>query len=169
MASVRRGAARYGHGPAVPCRHAGQGKSHPQIGPGHADSVRKPVAFSHRENQRLRPDRAGMAIRQIERPDQKRHVKPAGVQMRQCCAGRALNHLDGNIRVIRAGPRQQIIEKAAGDQTIDAHAKPANIASRSNGGGLHSMVDQIDARFDQFDKCAPCLCQPDAPCMALEQ
>lgn len=58
-----------------------------EIGPSHAGLLRELVALRYRHHQPLRPDPAGMAVRQAECSDQKRHVDPALVQMRHCFAG----------------------------------------------------------------------------------
>ena len=127
------------------------------------------MAFRHCHRQRLRPDRAGVAFRQVECADQKPHVDPVRVQMGQHLAGRSFDHLDCNSGMLGVEAHQQAVKKAAGDQPMNADAQPSTFPCRRNGGGLHGMVDEIDTRFHQFHKNTPGFRQPDASCMALEQ
>jgi hypothetical protein len=87
-----------------------------------------------------------MAIRQVECPDQKRNIDPTSAQMRYRLTGRAFDYLYNNSRMLQAEACQKTVEKAAGNQSVDADTKPAALAGCCDACGFHGMVDLIDAR-----------------------
>lgn len=66
-----------------------------------------------------------MAIGQIEGTDQKGHVDPAGAQVHDCFVRRSFRHVDTDVGILFAVPRQQIVEKAASDQAMEADEQVA--------------------------------------------
>jgi hypothetical protein len=113
--------------------------------------------------------RAGMAVGQFGRARDERHVQPVGAKLHDRFAGRAFGDFDFDAGVVFAVLADQLCEEAARNQGMDTDAKPAAFSGCRHAGGLHRMVELIDAGRDPLDEEASGLGQPDAARMTLEQ
>lgn len=89
-----------------------------------------------------------MAIGQIEGTDQKGHVDPAGAQVHDCFVRRSFRHVDTDVGILFAVPRQQIVEKAASDQAMEADEQVAALFQCGHVGGFHGVVELVNAGRD---------------------
>lgn len=110
-----------------------------------------------------------MAVGQLGRAGHEHHVQPVGAKLHDRIAGRTFGHFDFNAGVVFAVLADQLCEEAARDQGMDTDAKPAAFSGCRHAGGLHRMVELVDACGYPLDEVASGLGQPNTPRMALEQ
>ncbi len=140
-----------------------------QIGPCDSRLFGEAVPIRQHRHQRFGPDRASMAVGQIGRAGDKRHVQPVGAKLHDRIAGRAFGHLDLDAGMVFPVLRDQIGKEAAGDQGMDADAQATTFPRRCHAGSFHRMVELIDAGSDALNELASRLGQPDTARMTLEQ
>ena len=140
-----------------------------QIAPSDGGSNRKPVPIWQRGNERFSPYLPGMAVRQLGRSGREHNVQVVTAKLHDRIACGAFRHFDLNARAIFPASRDQVRKEAMRDQGVDADVKAAAFSRSRHAGGLHGVVQLIDARRDMLDGAAAGLRQPNAPRMADEQ
>lgn len=110
-----------------------------------------------------------MAIGQFGRAGQKHDVQTVAAKLHNSIARRAFYHINLDAGMIFAILSYQSGEEATQDQRVDADTKTSTFPRCRHTGGLHRMVELIDAGRDQLDEVATDLCQPDTARMTLEQ
>ena len=110
-----------------------------------------------------------MAVGQFERADDECYVDLAPSNLHDRIASGRFGYFDGDARMTRSLASQQGVEKAASDQAMNTDAQATAFSRRRHAGGLHGMVELVDARCYSFDKKAAGFRQPNAARISLEK
>lgn len=119
-----------------------------QVVPGHVVGLgQRMIGRQHRE-QGFVPDAARVAIRKIGSARDESDVELIVAELDDDVAGRPFGDLDRDAGMGLAVAAEQVVEKAAGGERIDADADAAEFALREGAGCLHGMFEVVDADGD---------------------
>lgn len=99
-----------------------------------------------------------MAVGHLGLARDERHVELVSTKLHHRIAGRAFGYLDLNAGMGFPIMTDQLREKAAWDQGMDADAKPATFSLSCHAGGLHRVIELIDTRRDTLHEVPACVC-----------